>query len=286
MTGNPQVGRIWRMDPAPSGPDDPRMRGFSLEGRPYAPDDWPLRRVLRTGEEVSGEIIRIVRGDGTDGYLNVNAGPVRDRDGTLVAVVLAFEDITAFVQAERTLHETYSQLTHLYEAAPVGLAFLSPDMRFERVNQALAEMTGTTIEEQTGRTLREVLPDLADTLEPVAVLREGRAILRSSTPPHPSRPGELHHLRSYYPVRADDGHVAGHRRAGDGRDGAQDRGDAAERGQYRTLTNTVPARLVVRCLRPRHLLQQPLVRIHRPLPGALPQARLAGGRTLTTRCVA
>jgi len=246
MTGNPQVARIWRMDPAPTGPDDPRMRGFSLDGRPYAPEDWPLRRVLRTGEEVAGEIIRIVRGDGTDGYLNVNAGPVRDRDGTMVAVVLAFEDITAFVQAERALHETYSQLTHLYEAAPVGLAFLSPDLRFERVNEALAEMNGTTVEAQTGRTLRDVLPDLADTLEPVAatVLREGRAVLGVETRrPHPSRPGELcTYLRSYYPVRADDGHVLGigvlvtdvtdQRKAEEAMRLSEER--------YRTLTNTVP----------------------------------------------
>ncbi|MBK6663941.1 MAG: hypothetical protein IPG47_14720 [Thermoflexaceae bacterium] len=152
MTGNPQVGASGGWTPAPSGPMTPACAASPSKA------DRTRRTIGRCGVcsargRRSRRIIHIVRGDGTDGYLNVNAGPVRDPTARWWPV-LAFEDITAFVQAERTLHETYSQLTHLYEAAPVGLAFLSPDMRFERVNQALAEMNGTTIEEQTGRTLR------------------------------------------------------------------------------------------------------------------------------------
>jgi signal transduction histidine kinase/CheY-like chemotaxis protein len=62
--------------------------------RPLAPGEWPLPRALARGEQVRGEEVRIVRGDGTEGHIRLHAGPVRDERGEIVADVVIFDDVT------------------------------------------------------------------------------------------------------------------------------------------------------------------------------------------------
>jgi len=51
-------------------------------------------------------------------------------------------------------------LDALFESAPVGLGFWDRDLRYVRVNDALAEINGIPVDGHIGRELREVLPDL------------------------------------------------------------------------------------------------------------------------------
>jgi PAS domain S-box-containing protein len=109
--------------------------------------------------------------------------------------------------------ETDALLNAFLAGAPVGLAFLDGDFRFVRVNEHLARMTGRPVEEHVGRTLREVIGEFADRLEPVyrKVMESGEPVpdfdIRS---PLPDDPGEVRHWRaSYYPVRDREGNVAG-----------------------------------------------------------------------------
>src|SRR6185369_7197705 len=54
----------------------------------------------------------------------------------------------------------------IYATAPVGLCFVDTDLRFRSINQHLAEINGKSVEEHLGRTLREAVPDIVDTVEP------------------------------------------------------------------------------------------------------------------------
>ncbi len=58
-------------------------------------------------------------------------------------------------------------LQHIYDTAPIGLAFLSPDCRYLRINQHLTEICGISIEGHLGRTVRECVPGLADKIEAI-----------------------------------------------------------------------------------------------------------------------
>src|ERR1700749_2641077 len=58
----------------------------------------------------------------------------------------------------------------IYDTAPIGLAFLSPDCRYLHINQRLTEICGISVEGHLGRTVRECVPQLADS---------GAAIVRS-----------------------------------------------------------------------------------------------------------
>ncbi len=108
VQANPQVELIWRR-PTILSSDVEGYRvyeGFHADGRPYAPDEWPLARALATGETVLGEEIRITRGDGTSGWISANAAPLRDASGAIGGAVVAFSDITAQHEAEERLRQS------------------------------------------------------------------------------------------------------------------------------------------------------------------------------------
>ncbi|WP_170263405.1 HWE histidine kinase domain-containing protein [Blastochloris sulfoviridis] len=120
VLANDQVGRILRAPADPSGGIDAysNLVGLHPDGRRLAPEEWPLARVLGSGEGAPEQEIRVLRGDGSRGIIAVNSAPVRDRSGALVAAVVAFYDITARKDSQvrvemlmrETLHRAKNQL--------------------------------------------------------------------------------------------------------------------------------------------------------------------------------
>ncbi len=62
---------------------------------------------------------------------------------------------------------TEAPLNAFFTEAPAGLAILDADLRFVRINRRLAEMHVLPVDDHLGRILAEVLPGLADVLEPI-----------------------------------------------------------------------------------------------------------------------
>jgi PAS domain S-box-containing protein len=108
--------------------------------------------------------------------------------------------------------ERLEQLEHLYQTAPVGLALWDLDLRFLRINEWLAALNGPSVEDHLGRSLYEILPDLADQLAPFhqQVIQTGKPVLdreiMGSTPASPER---RHYLCSYLPFRSKAGELIG-----------------------------------------------------------------------------
>jgi PAS domain S-box-containing protein len=104
-------------------------------------------------------------------------------------------------------------LDTLLSSAPVGLAFFDRELRFVRVNTALAQINGRHADEHIGRTLREVDERLGDELMGVLarVRDEGVPVLDLPVSGEtPAQPGVLRNwLTSYYPVRSEHGGVLG-----------------------------------------------------------------------------
>ena len=113
----------------------------------------------------------------------------------------------------RAAQESFAQLDTLLVSAPVGIGFWDRDLRFIRVNDALAALNRLTPEEHVGRTLAEVIPTLAPVLEPLyrRVLESGEPIVHTeSTDDDALVIGDRRHwLSSYYPVRTPEGEVIG-----------------------------------------------------------------------------
>ena len=92
-------------------------------------------------------------------YLRENG----DNDG----VVVTFIKIDELKKIQQELSQTNSLLENLYVTSPAGLSLHDSDFKYLRVNQALANINGFFIEEHLGKTIREIVPDLADTVEPI-----------------------------------------------------------------------------------------------------------------------
>jgi PAS domain S-box-containing protein len=55
----------------------------------------------------------------------------------------------------------------IYDTAPIGLACLSPDCRYLQINQRLTEICGISVEDHLGRSVRDCVPALADSVEEI-----------------------------------------------------------------------------------------------------------------------
>jgi PAS domain-containing protein len=110
---------------------------------------------------------------------------------------------SAFVDAE---------LRALYAALPVGVAFLSPELRYERVNETLARLNGRSVEAHIGASLEDVVgkhaPLLREALQQVMQTR--RALELELTIPLPHDPADVRALEAtYFPVVGGDEELLG-----------------------------------------------------------------------------
>jgi PAS domain S-box-containing protein len=65
----------------------------------------------------------------------------------------------------------------IYDTAPIGLACLSPDCRYLQINQRLTEICGLSVEDHLGRSVRDCVPTLADSVEQIV-----RSIMETGEP--------------------------------------------------------------------------------------------------------
>lgn len=72
-----------------------------------------------------------------------------------------------------------SALRLVYDTAPVGLAFLSPDCRYLLINQRLTGICGISVEGHLGRTVKECVPALAAAVEDIvaSIMKSGEPVL-------------------------------------------------------------------------------------------------------------
>jgi PAS domain S-box-containing protein len=125
---NEQVSRIWRRAIADgangvngaNGDNHFEWNGFHPDGRPYGAAEWPLARCIASGERVAGQEIEILRSDGTRGYISVNAGPILDGNGNIVAGVATFYDITERKTAQTFAKTQQAELIHLSRLSTMG----------------------------------------------------------------------------------------------------------------------------------------------------------------------
>src|SRR3981189_2135880 len=85
---------------------------------------------------------------------------------------------TALVASGTRLQEALTELRLLYENAPIGLAFLTPDCRYRQINRRLTEICGISIAGHIGKSVRNTVPQVADQVESIvqAILRTGEPI--------------------------------------------------------------------------------------------------------------
>ena len=85
-------------------------------------------------------------------------------------VVVTFVNIDELKLVQQDLKQANSLLENLYTSSPVGLSLHDRDLKYIRINQTLAEINGFSIEEHLGKSIFEVVPNLASKME--SILRQ------------------------------------------------------------------------------------------------------------------
>jgi PAS domain S-box-containing protein len=120
--GNDHVEQIWggQFRASRNIEEYQQWVGYHPDGSQYRPAEWPMARAIRAGEIVLGEEIRIQRFDGSEGVIAMNAGPIRNARGEIVAGVAAFTDITEMRHSEQTVREQQQKLQLMQKASEMA----------------------------------------------------------------------------------------------------------------------------------------------------------------------
>lgn len=121
--------------------------------------------------------------------------------------------ISKLQQQSRQLYERLPELQLIYDTAPVGLAFLSPDCRYVQINQRLTEICGISVADHIGRSVRETVPEVADQVESLvqAIMRTGEPI--TGVEVRGQRPDKLNAdhvwITHWHPLKNPEGRIVG-----------------------------------------------------------------------------
>jgi PAS domain S-box-containing protein len=149
---------------------------------PFVPSsgEKEYRQALSTlaeGREVSPiETIRMHR-NGTPVRVALSRAPIRDDQGRSRGSIATLVDVTTASADRDRAAELGALLSTLVDRAPIGLAFVDTGLRFQRVNQDMADLDGVSTEDHAGRHVGEVLKQSGPTLVPLL-----EDVLHSRTP--------------------------------------------------------------------------------------------------------
>jgi len=179
---------------------DYHLEGQELVGRshyeifPDIPQRWKAihQRVLAGAVEHCDED-SFPRAGGRIEWLQWEARPWRRAGGGIGGIVFYTQVITARKEAEARLRESEERFRGAFENSAIGMALVSLEGRFLRVNRALCQIVGRTEEELLGCTFHDIThPDDLD-----ADLAQARALLA----------GEIDHYQMEKRYFHKDGHV-------------------------------------------------------------------------------
>jgi PAS domain S-box-containing protein len=181
-----------------------------------------LTEILTTGQPVLDQAVsgQTDAEPGVERHWRASYYPVPGREGRALGIGTVVVEVTAEHRADRRARrarrdadEATAILDALVDSAPVGIGFLDRDLRYQRLNQALAALNGQPPEAHLGRTPAEVLGAAGETV--AALLRQVTVTRRPAldvelTAPLPGRGEAEHHLQaSYFPIPGPRGDLLG-----------------------------------------------------------------------------
>jgi two-component system cell cycle sensor histidine kinase/response regulator CckA len=146
-------------------------RLFTMDGEPLAPQDVPLVRAVRTGQEVPGFMMQVAHPDGTRLVVEGAANPVFEA-GRRIGAVVSLRDVTARVMAEvereeLTVRESAARLaaeaarervTRILESVTDAFFALDEEWRFTYLNPQAEPLLWRSRESLLGRVIWDEFP--------------------------------------------------------------------------------------------------------------------------------
>jgi PAS domain S-box-containing protein len=118
----------------------------------------------------------------------------------------------AAVKSSVVMFPQQPALQLIYDTAPIGLAFLSPDCRYLQINQRLTEICGISVEDHLGRSVRDCVPALADAVEGIvgSIMETGEPVVGIEVAgQRADQIDERFWLTSWHPLHSSSGEIVG-----------------------------------------------------------------------------
>ncbi len=115
--------------------------------------------------------------------------------------------------SQKTPEEEAEETLRRFADAPIGLCYLDRDLRYRYINKWLADVNGVSPERHLGKTIHEIIKDVADQVVPQLrrVLETGEPIIDGEAEAATrATPGEQKVFRhSYHPALNTEGEIVG-----------------------------------------------------------------------------
>lgn len=144
LMANDRLQEIWAapgLAERRSWDDWSRFPMWTLDGRPVAPADRPVVRAATRGEVLRDVDVLVDLPDGRRRTMRMNAGPVRGRDGAIVAAVGTVVDITDRLAAAAALERVERRYQALHDSGVIGVV-IADDETIVEANTAFLTMVG------------------------------------------------------------------------------------------------------------------------------------------------
>lgn len=190
-------------------------------------DDFSSTEMMLEKNDVVGELKKtgivefdadLKQKDGSSCYYSIKSSLVSGENGGKVHSFL--RDVTKRREMEEILHESeiksqkrLAEIEAIYNSAPIGLCVLDRNLRFVRINDRMAKINGFPPEEHIGKTIQEIVPDLAEQGEDVAkeLFETKKKVMgREFNGITPAKPGVLRTwIEQWYPLKGSTNQIIG-----------------------------------------------------------------------------
>jgi PAS domain S-box-containing protein len=141
---------------------------------------------------------------GEDFYSHLSLSLLTDSTGEVCGIISYLTDISDRKALEKELALQQARFNAFFTDSPVGLCILDDRLRFVQINKMLAEMNDASPADHIGKSLHEILPDIAPIVEPLyqQILSAKEPVLNLEICAEKIRqPGVMTHIvASYFPL--------------------------------------------------------------------------------------
>lgn len=169
-----------------------------------------IRNALKTGEAFDAEW-RVRWPDGSIHWLQARAKVFHDSNGQPLRMVGVNFDTSDVKQAELERQRSETILNAFLTSSPIGLALFDKELRYLYANESLATLNDLTLQDHLGRTLQEVLPQVAPEFVPMLqqILETREPVLNFESSGETLSGQYRYCLSSHFPVCLPDGELLG-----------------------------------------------------------------------------
>ena len=138
-------------------------------GKQVQPEEWASSRAVTNGETVVGQLMQIVRFDGTRAFVLNSATPILGSDGKVTGCAVAILDMTSRIETEEALKASETKYRSLFTNMTDGFGLHKiildetgkpVDYVFLEVNRAFELLTGLKAADIVGKRVTAVLPGI------------------------------------------------------------------------------------------------------------------------------